>query len=801
MPKTCDSEMGYSLAPGPGPVLPEPHKITRSAKSQKRHSYILRSSGFTNNGELTEKSEYLRNEQLSDIRDFLKTEAPPSDRTDPNRLKSALDLFFRLGHLSPRQLKHILRTRRAKSLPDNVKMHKTATGRKYLQIGIDSIDLRGECNSSTYHVNNQKEPTETLIAAPAFGNDAAETRPSRAEKANSMIDDFPMPMPRLQSPEDEYFLGISRDYPHLVLANGKIQPSDGAKNETKTASRGKSLPRPKNGLSVRDFTSSSLFGIMAADQERLVNTVSGASSTKSDVAQSHGIQFRVPSNSTSNIRISASQSPESMPMKYQRHPRVTPRKSSRNSGQEFSSIEMHLASLIEGHSKRNSLQQDTEPAIRDECHHTSSGVVMSSPSTEFSGREAAACCYVGASHGKLPIPGPAPTRALPSLPESHRTTVDRRSESDPSPMRLSSKPTQEQAPTKVPPKSSARRHKFSTVDYAVTRLRDVPSRSNEPQGIGHTPPQSPKSTLSMGTMVSISHNENTNAVTSPSTLDQLKKERTQSTKALKRRDFERLRARNESGNAHGERVEKPSDEEDDEEQVVDLASTMGLYSSPRDLAWKESQCPVASESNSSMSKQRRAKDERIDGNDVSPVLLVVEQEPTVSGQKDPEFFQAKYRTGQSERIRENGTSVFPARRPPASASLPVLNGEGKKCHSSESPMIDERRFSIERSNTTATPGPEDPNVSLFEQRFDARLTAVEKKNVFLEAALLAVINVSANFGSQPSRSSGDRSSGFSGTSSLYAPMESRLDSLEALVSLMHRSGSGRHSREVYSNSQ
>ena len=69
----------------------------------------------------------------------------------------------------------------------------------------------------------------------------------------------------------------------------------------------------------------------------------------------------------------------------------------------------------------------------------------------------------------------------------------------------------------------------------------------------------------------------------------------------------------------------------------------------------------------------------------------------------------------------------------------------------------------------------------LESRLESRLKAFERRTVLLEAALLAVINASANLGADDRSSDIDRSSRISGLSEKFTPLEAKLEAMVAVM--------------------
>jgi len=425
-----------------------------------------------------------------------------------------------------------------------------------------------------------------------------------------------------------------------------------------------------------------------------------------------------------------------------------------------------------------------------------------------------------------PLPGPAPTRALPSLPEGHDapTPVTPRASwiiaSPESPTKFSPG-----LPGRVPPKSPAR-YRFTPTGSgssppkpkrpaspvrrnAVTELENIktPFSSPERQTYSYSRPHQellPKSI--------------TNGSTCASDLDQAQQKRIESTQVPKARDLQLTRM--ESQKADTEDAAMPGasaivNEDELHQGIVELPSVRDSYDgtliSARHRAQQPSQVSELSLSTTALQQHRESV---ILSHRLSPIIVVAEQEPTLAIQRTrsqeadhvsrdsvDEYLQSRYgnsrvsSTSIDERPQRPTTNgFFPKPPKPASPSLQLPDDDSRSRPMSVRSMPPSRPASIQYSSGSRpvavrvpTPFAEpllraqpnrtsQPSPNHYPDDLEARMAAMEKKNAMLENALIAVIDCSSRyntsnsgiFRSGRSNDDGDRSSGASGRASLYA---------------------------------
>lgn len=192
------------------------------------------------------------------------------------------------------------------------------------------------------------------------------------------------------------------------------------------------------------------------------------------------------------------------------------------------------------------------------------------------------------------------------------------------------------------------------------------------------------------------------------------------------------------------------------------------------------------------STRKLIQDELRLANNVSPIMVIAEQEPHTSARRRSRLSREVHRRSRSVEDRtDNQAEHTGSRARSGSPSLPSSDEEGIHRIPSKA-STRPKRGSIRRAETPLDPA-KSPEIqstrgswdtSDLEARIEARLSQMERKNILLEAALMAVITTSASFGSLSNRTPSitNRESAFSARSDMYAPLEEKL---EAMISSMH----------------
>lgn len=406
--------------------------------------------------------------------------------------------------------------------------------------------------------------------------------------------------------------------------------------------------------------------------------------------------------------------------------------------------------------------------------------------------------FFARSTAKLPKPGPAPTRALPSLPEGYDGPAGALGRANGgSPTRMGTEPTLARSPVKVPPSSPNGGYRYSPCRSPAKPLA-VPSEPNgtleHQRSFSDSSPTMPsqRSAISARRKGSLAGDMNV------AMLEQAQIERTRATKALKGRDLQRLYSDQIStdvvqpGLRHDEKDGNNKDGNNKEGSL--LPSTrytpgVATHSVPQEVAKKDlATTPFPSQVDPSH-HQRACK--------VSPIILVTEQAPI---QAQSPFSQNNTNT-RNGADRTEHVGILHTAQDVANENLQVTPGCEDKERSYKETTPDrlpeaaaawrEPRAKSQRSNDTTNRMPPNSDQLSFnnkdiESKLEARISALERKNTILLRVVMAVLDESGNL-SAPS--GGDRSSGLSSSSSLYGgSRESRLEAkFDAVLSFLQES--------------
>ncbi len=754
--------MGHSYCSGPI-VLSEDRKPYSSAPTTKKNLQ-LRSPGCPHNANQLEVREYCDNGLQKDIREFLQQEQPPSEptpilsSTNSKRKKQILDVLFKSRHRSPRPLI-------CHSPPPSVaKDQRTTEGRMYSQIGLDDKQMYEIGNSSTYQINYCKQPLAPMTAHTRTG--------TMNEKPVVSIEKSADPAPQLDIVND-YGVGISTEWPSDLLEGGETKLPHEAETETRSNFPSPPNPaaKPATGPRVRDFASSTL--------------TRSAKSQAATIARQPSPVLKVPpiapfwthphvstahSKNTFNIngiRVSALEDPGSVPIGSQIRLQASPPKTPRRSRQK-ASLEMAMSPMLGGRSKTSSMLSVNESTADDVQSDAESAIVLEAQSAEFVRAQCAAGYYNGTV--KPPRPGPAPTRALPSLPEGHDGSITvQRGSIDPPKGGTSLESGLGSSPKKIPPKSPARRYGYLPSSIIANRVPSTYFRKSIDSGNKQESSQTTASERPKSSTPFLPPNDLFPEDISPATLEQRQSQRTRSTKALKMRDLECIKARRSATSPAVFPDVKPTDQREDPEESVFLPSTR--YSAK---SFSGGYRPQGSQFSDLSPEIPQLHEKPKTMNDFSPIIVVAEQEPTLtpgSGLLD------------SQQATSGGISTLPS-QPPNSPVFPPFT---LPLHFPVPPLPSLAPTTAPPLGIAMEPSLEPPFDTLthrismshadLEARLEARISALEKKNVLLEKAFLAVLNTSATYNIQtPLPSGGDRSSGYSGASSIPGS-DGRVDSM------------------------
>lgn len=768
-------------------------------------SHTARSPGFAHAADTLDRREYAtKREHLAALQDFLRNGTPTTATTttvikgkqdveaarkDSKRRKRTLGVFSRSGLKQLRQSAggsgQQDEVPLAKNVAKNVAMRESRGGKefkggkKYFQIAVDSTEMLvwDKNNLDANVVNRRKKLEGEKIESDQLAGWSGVTTKAIEEAST---------LPTLQPVRkaDDHDSGMPGGYPHSIIGSGKPKPQRDSETMTKekddrAAKMKMKPPMPRDDLepNKRDFAIDG-----SAISSTLVPPYAKCSSPfimASDYTPPATCAHKVPLDFRNNIRESGARTqifksqlsapvPDSIPLRPRAATPKTPQHSAQNS------TEVQKSPSIDRQSKAPSVLSANESIAESVQSDADSGVITKAQSVEFVRAQGAAGYYSGGPR-KPPKPGPAPTRALPSLPEGHdgsSSAIGRPNNSGQN--RTSIESALRRSPNKVPSGSPTKaRYQYSPMKTTAPKPAAVFCEREtvvQPQPKLFPSPEIVQSTRSA--VPDPCHDPLVNE-SNLSALERKQVKRARSTKALKMRDIERARSRQESINA-AESYSIASKEEKHEGTVV-LPTVSDAYNFRSVLPMTEKQVSRFSDlSSPTLHEQDPART----ANGLSPIIVVAEQEPDLSVNDARQPCEASH-FSKKRRARKDAEHIGTAQALDENVAVPRLPSNSPDRDTSLNGVIAGRRR-IKRE--TYFPGhgavseqDHDPLIptSDVEAKLEARVAALEKKNGLLHRLFLAVLDTSPTLG----HTNSDRSSA---TSSLFA-MEAKVDALLTLV--------------------
>lgn len=773
-----------------------PAIATAAAVARKRNSYTPRSSGFGNGEDTPAKREYAATkDDLGALRDFLRhheggsapttmTAAAAAEgmsmedgrrgRKDSTRRKRAWGVFSRSGGKGRRQgeegegegeglgLKNV-------AVRESKGGKQFKGGRKYLEIVVDAHEMH-EWDESATATNQEKRLKES--DGPKFETGKGAGGNSRAA-GKTAEESFVLPTLDPGRGPDGFEIGLRKQIPHLDGSSRKSSPQrdPDIKMKDGRSAKMKMKPPPRHDLepNTHDF---------AFNRPAVSSGAGPFSNAKppaplvvaSDYTPAQMPPRGLPLEISNTIRESGNPTPTSKapvsapaPSDTQSWQRTATPKTPQHSAQN--SAEFKNSPSTDRQSKAPSVLSAHGSIASDVQSDAESAIIMNAQSAEF------------VRARKPPKPGPAPTRALPSLPEGHDgISYATRPPNDSKQNRISIDSVSGYSPKKALPSSPTRRYRYSPIKPSVPKSATMPPK------IGFTLPperallQSPDISQLTKSVTLLHCNDPSANDLSPTASERKQLRRTRSTKAMKTRDMERLRSRQESIDVGDSRLAGSKDEESHDGTVL-LPAVNDAYDGRLSLSKTENQGYRLS----NVSPRTGHDQEKVRASyELSPIIVVAEEEPTIAinaNRHSGRSCSSKKRSagknadlnGGSEikgaRDRTSRLSLDPAER---ENSIDGANKPGQKANG-ETHSPSHPGFSEQESRQSS-------HAAEIEARLEARISALEKKNSLLQRLFLAVLDTSPAMG--PSNS--DRSSGLSATSSLFA-MEAKVDALLTLV--------------------
>ena len=435
------------------------------------------------------------------------------------------------------------------------------------------------------------------------------------------------------------------------------------------------------------------------------------------------------------------------------------------------------------HSRAASTFSTHGSSVDDGQSEVGSVEIMNAQSAEIVRAPGVAGFYARGT-AKLPKPGPAPTRALPSLPEGHDgpgAMLGRANGGNQS--RTGAEPALERSPIKVPPSSPTGKYRYSPCKSPAPKLLTMPV---EPDGTAETRRMLSDSSPTLSGSTPAVHARRKCSLggeMNAAMLEQAQLQRVRSTNALKGRDLQRHYS-----NQTDVEVDQPRPQNKTEAKTQDVSLLSSARYSPGIPTHPNIKETVnVNHTETGPSSGPEPSDQRT-ACKVSPIILVSEQIPTINF---PSPGRKNNITNGLE-ILEKGGIRHTAQNDPNKPLEATSGSEDKEQLQRENPgMIPEAwpnlraksGGSIDTTNHVSISDQHSfTNTKDHESKLEARISALERKNTILLRVVMAVLDESGNIGGL---SGGDRSSGLSSTSSLYGSRESRLEAkFDAVLSFL-----------------
>ena len=700
--------MGHSFCSGPS--LPHDLKTTIATPKQSIKR-TPRSSGFATPGFATprplptdEFADSRRN--LQAIKDLLQQNRSSLIRTDTKRRKRIADLFAKPGQLSSKQVKQMLLSRRSlsphlstssypQSFAKDIAQRTTKDGKNYFQIATSPSMY--ECgNPSVYQVNHRQTVSGSEPPLRAVEN------------------------------MDPNYLGIHEEYPHLISNDGESRHSRGPEISKHTESFLPPKPR-QNPIALLESRESSknllpVITDIGGLAERQTSPVAKARIYGPEINHSPSrIETRILRDYPFNPETKPP-SPLAPPAQHTSQLPKTPRSSA-----EETRKPVQASPTRNIFSKPPSIQSVTNSVADDAQSETSIGVVSMAQSAEF----VRAGYHNGGIH-KFPKPGPAPTGALPSLPEG----LDLKTNIVYLPsVEATAGQSHQTSPTRAVPISPGKKKKnrYQPLDDAVnedtarllrTQTKSRPKHFSQSPAPAHSPKPSADEPCE-------------NALTPENTprrdgnfTESWRETRARSRKALKLRDLDHLRVQTdnvrESAIAGAQSNETP----------CKATKMRESYSSP---ALLPGYLPNFVRTSTPDPASQPDKAEVRPYSQISPIAVLAEHEPV---EQLPHSRNSKSVSPRSASTKPS--KFFPS---PTLPSLPSSDEDSTKRRTtipakstgssrrSAKPVLNPASQARSPVNAAA--------LSDLESRLSARITELEKKNAMLLNAFVAVINTGA----------------------------------------------------------
>ncbi|KAH0548554.1 hypothetical protein GP486_007902 [Trichoglossum hirsutum] len=636
-----------------------------------------------------------------ELAEFLRSTAPPwydpsldpQSKPSPSIHKKSTFGFLRSGAASPTkpQLIHP----NPIFLPETVIARTSINGKRYLHISLPTENTSGHISQSPIHASRASEDgdgyhTDEPGSSPNRSGSANAGTTSSAQSVTLQVSEEKPTLPgsRWSTGKSELSDSDTVDSYHSYLKNQKTEGP-----LVKGGARHLGKPRrpvsidvagriTKKDLQIRRRSNTPDNLIYSHDQAHRgtdraydASAISTAPNYKSVFIHSHGLPPRRSSITKTKLFLPNAH----IAMAHESS--FGSSLANRNSGSPYDHSRY----------KRTSAQSTDNTLAETIRSDTSSTDVESTPSLSNTPNSS---FLIGTALRTPPRPGPAPTRALPSLPEGHDTSAGGKDHT-----------------------ASSSKH------YIASDRSDFKSGNS-----------SLRQTEMSGTK------DRAEGVSSE-TLKVSRKSREERVRERKMRDLQSTRARRELRKSDGTQHQVALDNEDKHAEARNSHASATTSSSSSSGGRPRTSRRLSASSTLHGSTVFLPRESKLGMISLSPIMLVVEQEPTTAGPRHPEYRPVR-KAESAKQLSGSIPGSIPGSHVHSRSPSPSLP-------SSDDDTARKRRItkkgSLVSSATTAAAFKvlEAGATTGKEMELEARLVALEKKNALLESALMAVLQSTA----------------------------------------------------------
>ncbi|KAL8759692.1 MAG: hypothetical protein Q9184_003541 [Pyrenodesmia sp. 2 TL-2023] len=420
---------------------------TSEASEKPRSKFTARSAGHLNHDNSIGRLEFQDSKKsMDELKDFARSLPPDGiasqasiegksmaglSRTDSGRRRRILESFAGSDSLPSKPLKRLLyRWNRSATAADlspgivprgsvDVTSKQSSGGRKYMKIALNP-SLYESANPSTYKVNFQD------LKATKKGHKRIGRTPKQRTNLETDNSEISGHTSHLLENTDDYGKKVKTEYPHLVLGSEISKPAKASTTHQTNNGCGyspsKGIPKPELGpkFHIRDSAAATLATAQAHAHARRVGQVSLPPGRTISQSQQHTWPGRGPGKHPD--RRGASKGPCSVPIKSQMRPQRNSLPKTPRTSQDEPRMLKDTSPVVNGKPQASSTISGTDSCAEDIQSEIDPGEIMNARSAEVIHAQGAFGYHTRTSQ-KPPRSGPAPTRALPSLPEGHDSAV------------------------------------------------------------------------------------------------------------------------------------------------------------------------------------------------------------------------------------------------------------------------------------------------------------------------------------------------------------------------------------------